>query len=220
MKLTTKLLKKLIREAMNESSWDDDSRNWPDETDRRQARIARMAADEKEPYDGPSSSAYSSQPRKKHRPIRTYPEVKGGSMVFPPDVKHLLRKKFEKNDTGELELSWDTFPPQKRISLSLHTFEHIGHDMSSTYKSYEQLKNTIRWSKEWLTKLWTGLSSVEGYNSVVGPGALETQAQELGASPEELLEAYKKTFISKDVVGDPRNAIDQMPDEPTRYRDA
>jgi len=85
MKLTTKLLRQLIREAMNESSWDDDSRNWPDETDRRQARIARMAADEKEPYDdGPADKSHYA-PREVNEFTSSLSGVYGELRKFDPD---------------------------------------------------------------------------------------------------------------------------------------
>lgn len=56
MKLTTKLLKKLIKEAMNESSWSEDDRlNWPSDFEKQQDRIQRIRDDE---GDDPERSHY------------------------------------------------------------------------------------------------------------------------------------------------------------------
>ena len=146
MKLTTKLLRKLIREAMNESSWDDRD-NWPSEFDQRQARIQRMRDDEGEP-DEPSTWSRPSQPPAPRRwaKRRDWPawDKRAGWRGYEPAPEGILNVPvghFEMDESGNL------------IVGSSGTMNTV---------------NSSEASPGFLEKIKRGISGVEGYDSLVG----------------------------------------------------
>ena len=189
MKLTTKLLRQLIREAMNEGRWDSD-----------------------EPYGGNVAARSAAKYRKRggRSDIENYPRGREGYLPLP---KYVLQKGFEINpESGQLELD----PRGKRVSMRLHAFLDAGQGMAAAYNTPEQNQYSIDSHRKFLQAIVTGLDSVEGYNSIVGPGSLEAQAQELNVPPDQLLEAYRGVFFQS--LEDMKKTLETMPTEPNPER--